>query len=84
MDYFIIFNVYFWEKKRECEWGRSWERETQNPKQAPVSKLSSVGTEPDAGPEPTNRKIMTLAKVGRLSDWATQVPHEMDYVKREW
>ena len=34
------------------------ERETQNLKQAPGSKLS-VSTEPDAGLEPTDREIMT-------------------------
>ena len=33
------------------------ERETQNPKQAPGSELSA--TEPDAGLEPTNHKIVT-------------------------
>ena len=43
------------------------ERETQNPKQA-SSRLQAVSTEPDMGPELTNREIMTRAKVGHLTD----------------
>ena len=39
------------------------ERETQNPKQAPVSELS----EPDTGFRPTNREIMTQVKDGLLA-----------------
>ena len=35
------------------------ERETQNPKQAPGSRLRAVGTEPKAGLKPMNREIMT-------------------------
>ena len=38
------------------------------------SRLCTVSTEPNAGLEPTNRDIMTWAKVGRLTDWATQGP----------
>ena len=49
--------------------GRGREGGRQNPKQAPGSELSA---EPDAGLKLTNRKIMTQAKVGRLTDWATQ------------
>ena len=37
------------------------------------SRLWAV-TEPDAGLELTDREIMTWAEVGRLTDWATQVP----------
>ena len=40
------------------------------------SRLWAVSTEPDAGLELTNREIMTWAKVGRLTNWATQVPQE--------
>ena len=32
------------------------------------SRLRAVGTEPDAGPEPTNHEIMTRAEVGRSAD----------------
>ena len=35
------------------------ERETQNPKQAPGSRLRAVSTEPDAGLELMNLEIMT-------------------------
>ena len=38
------------------------------------SRLWAVSTEPDAGLELTDREIMTWAEVGRLTDWATQVP----------
>ena len=34
----------------------------------------AVTIEPDAGLELTNREIMTLAEVGRSTDWATQAP----------
>ena len=35
------------------------ERETQNQKQDPGSRLGDVSTDPDEGLEPTNREIMT-------------------------
>ena len=35
------------------------EREAQNPKQAPGSRLQAVSTEPSAGLELTNCKIIT-------------------------
>ena len=38
------------------------------------SGLWAVSTEPDAGLEPTSHEIMTWAKFGRLTDWATQEP----------
>ena len=38
------------------------------------SRLWAVSTEPDAGLELTDRKIMTWAEVGRPTDWATQAP----------
>ena len=44
-------------RERESERGRGRERETQNPKQAPGSKLSAQS--PTAGLELTNREIMT-------------------------
>ena len=43
------------------------------------SRLWAVSTEPDAGPEPTDREIMTWAKVGRLTDWATQAPLDWEH-----
>ena len=38
------------------------------------SRLGAVSPEPDAGLELTDREIVTWAKVGRLTDWATQAP----------
>ena len=38
------------------------------------SRLWAVLTEPNAGLEPINHKIVTWAKVRRLTDWATQAP----------
>ena len=35
------------------------EKEAQNPKQAPGSRLPAFSTEPDAGLELTNHEIMT-------------------------
>ena len=37
-------------------------------------RLWAVSTEPDMGLELTDRKIMTWAEVGRLTDWAIQAP----------
>ena len=50
--FFSFFNVYLFSRKREtkCEQGRSRERETQNPKQAPGSELSAQS--PTRGPNP--------------------------------
>ena len=38
------------------------------------SKLWAVSTEPDAGLELMDSEIVTWAKVGCLTDWATQAP----------
>ena len=38
------------------------------------SRLWAISTEPNAGLELMNCEIMTLAEVGRLTDWATQAP----------
>ena len=40
------------------------------------SRLWAVSTEPDAGLELTDRKIMTWAKVRCPTDWATQAPQK--------
>ena len=68
--------IYFWERKRgrerdsaQMEEGRETETESEA-----GSRLWAVSTEPDAELEPTNCEIINWAKVGRLSDWATQAP----------
>ena len=65
--------------ERKTERDRAWvgegrrERETQNPKQAPVSELSARS--PTRGPELImNSEIMTWAQVRRLTDWAIGAP----------
>ena len=58
---FFFFNLYSFlgDRVRQSTSGGGAERETQNPKQAPGSKLQAVSTEPGAGFEPTDCKIMT-------------------------
>ena len=38
------------------------------------SSLQASSTELEVGLKPTNCEIMTWAKVGHLTDWATQAP----------
>ena len=63
--------IYFWET--ECERGRGSEGEVDTESRA-GSRLWTVSTEPDVGMELMNLEIMTWAKVGRLTNWATQAP----------
>ena len=65
--------IYFWEIETKQEQGRGIERETQS---EAGSRLWAVNTESDSGLELTNCEIMTWAKVGHLTDWATQVPQD--------
>ena len=44
------------------------EKETQNLKQAPGSRLRAVSTEANTGLELTNSEVMTRAEVGRSTD----------------
>ena len=58
----LFFNVHLFlrerERETECERGRGREREGDTESEA-GSRLRAVGTEPDAGLEPTDREIMT-------------------------
>ena len=66
--------VYFWEKERErTQGGGRLEREGDTEAEA-GPRLWAVGTEPEAGLEPTDHEIMTWAEVRHLTNWATQVP----------
>ena len=57
--YLVIFNVYlFLREKKECEWGRSREKEGDTESEA-GSRLRAVSTEPNAGLELTSCEIMT-------------------------
>ena len=40
------------------------------------SRLSTVSTDPEAGPKPMNHEIMTSAEVKNLTNRATKVPQE--------
>ena len=60
--------------------GRGAEREGDTESET-GSRLWAVSTEPEMGLELTNCEIMTWAKVGRSTDWATQVPQEGIYFK---
>ena len=68
------FNVYsFFERQRQSVSRGGAEREGDTESEA-GSRLWTDSTEPDAGLELTDCEIMTWAKVGRSTDWATQVP----------
>ena len=71
-----LFNVYFlFLREYTClSGGGAVSRE--DPESKAGSNLWTVTTEPDAGLEPTNREIMNWAKVGHLTDWATQESHD--------
>ena len=65
--------IYFWERQRQKMSGFGSEREGDTESEV-GSRLQTVSIEPHVGLEPTNCEIMTWAKVGRLTDWATQTP----------
>ena len=54
--------------------GADWEGDTESETD---SRLWAVNTELDAGLAVTNCEIMTWAKVGRLTGWATQASREI-------
>ena len=58
--------------------GGGAERERDTESEA-GSRLWAVSPKPDAGLKLTDREIVTWAEVGRLTDWATQVPQELDF-----
>ena len=73
----IFFKVYFRQRERERDRDRAWvgegQREGDTESEA-GSRLWAVITEPYAGLELMDREIMTWAKVGCSTDWATQAP----------
>ena len=65
--------IYFWQTERQSMSRGGAEREGDTESEA-GSRLRALSTEPDAGLELTDRKIMTWAEVGCSTDWATQAP----------
>ena len=61
-------------RERERERERRAEREGDTESEA-GSRLWVVSTQPDMGLELTHHEIMIWIEVGRLTNWATQVPH---------
>ena len=50
------------------------QRKRDTPESEAGSRLQAVSTEPNVELEPTQRRIMTWAEVGRLTNRATQAP----------
>ena len=67
----ITFHVYLFLRDRLWAGKEQRKRGTQNPMQAPGSELS---TQSPTGTRTHNSKIMTWAKVGHSTNWATQAP----------
>ena len=65
--------IYFWDRERQSVNGGGSEREGDTESEA-GSRLWAVITEPNAGLELTDGKIMTWAEVGSSTYWATQEP----------
>ena len=66
--------IYFCEKERDrgvSGGGAESEGDTES---EAGSRLWAVSTEPKAGLELRNLEIMTWARVGHLTNWATQAP----------
>ena len=67
-----MFYLFLREREGMSEGGAEGEKDTESKAD---SRLWAASTEPDAGLKLTSREIMTWGKVGRLTDWDTQVPH---------
>ena len=67
------FFIYFWDRERQSMHGGGAETEGDTKSEA-GSMIWAISTEPDAGLELMDHEIVTWAKVGRLTDWATQAP----------
>ena len=65
--------IYFWDRESQSMNRGGSEREGDTESET-GSRLWAVSTEPDAGLELTDSGFVTWAKVGRLTDWATQAP----------
>ena len=72
--------IYVWERERarQSMSGGGAEIEEDTESEAGLG-LWAVSTEPSAGLELKDHKILIWVQVRRLTDWATQVPQEYDY-----
>ena len=70
----FFFNVYLFLKERDRARAGEGQRKGDTESKA-GSRFWAVSTEPDTGLELTNCEIMTWAKVGHLTDWATRRPY---------
>ena len=66
---FKSLNVYLNLRERDSAWAGEGQRETES---EAGSRLWAVSTEPDMGLELMSCDIMTWAKAGGLTDWATK------------
>ena len=66
--------TYFLETHTECEQGSGREKRGGDTESKAGSRLWAVSTEPNTGLKLMDHKIVIQAEVGRLTDWATQVP----------
>ena len=71
LSYIYFLNIYLF--LRESTSTEGTEREGNKESKA-GSRLWAVSTEPNVWLELINHEIMTWAKVGHLTDWATQAP----------
>ena len=78
---FLTF-IYFWDRERQSMNGGGSERDGDTESET-GSRLWAVSTEPDAGLKLTYREIVTWAEVGRLTDWATQVPQGLIFKRNK-
>ena len=79
LRFFFFKFISFWERQRQCKWGRDRERGRERipSSSAPSVQSRTQGSNPrtvKSGPEPKPR-------VGRLTDWATQAPRNLAFYK---
>ena len=73
--------IHFWERERERESMSREEAERGDTEYEAGSRLWAVSTEPNVGLEATKCEIMMWAEVGCLTNWATQAPQKILYLK---
>ena len=70
------------ERERNRVWVEEGQSEGDTESEA-GSRFWAVSTELHIGLELTNREIMTLAVVGRLTNWATQGPQKSQLFRQQ-